>query len=544
MYIRKTQSRNSTCFQIGKKEQGRFKLIKHVGCAQDPAELEAVRLKAHKELLQLRLRNQLSLFPQTISPKAKLISWQITGFHQIFGSVYDGIGFPPNLLRDLVIARIVYPGSKLATVRYLNDALGIPVSRNTVYRFLDTLDKEQLTRIAYQFVAHRHRQQLTLIFYDVTTLYFETATEDQLRSKGYSKDHRHDMPQILIGLFVDQDGYPFDFDFFEGKTFEGHTLPKMVTYLKSKYTWKQLTIVADAGMLSQDNLAFLDSQGIGYIVGARLKNLPQTLKDAITTHEYTKAKVLETQYQGRRLLVDYSIKRAKRDQANRDRKIKKLRQKLEKKQSLVSKSKYLKTKGENRVVGIDEAKVLEDAQYDGLKGYLTNQQSQLPHQTIISHYHNLWQVEKAFRMSKHDLQERPVYHSKPQRIKAHLTLCFVSLLVMKETERILNLNQYSLKQAIKQLNQVGQGKIRIGKTTVELESELDEETQSLLSIFAGHWKGKVRRKVMKPPLRHPELVSGSEASRFRNKFGMTKPPRNLKKKSHLENLRRLWIAQR
>lgn len=486
VYIRRIKSRNSICFQIGRKEQGRFKLIKHVGCAQGAAEIEALRTKAKEVLNKLRLQHQLSLFPQAISSKAKLLSWQITGFHQAFGTVYDRIGFPLTLLRDLVIARIVYPRSKLATIRYLNDTLGITVSKDTVYRFLDTLDKDQLTQIAYQFVVKRNQQELTLVFYDVTTLYFETTNEDQLRQKGYSKDHRNDMPQVLIGLFVDPDGYPFDFDFFDGKTFEGHTLSKMITYLKGKYTWKRLTIVADAGMLSKDNLAFLDSQGIGYIVGARLKNLPQTLRTTITTHDYSDVRVLEAQYQGKRLLIDYSAGRAKRDKANRDKQIKKLQQRLVKNQTVIRKSKYLRTKGKNQVIGIDEAKILEDSPYDGLKGYLVNRQSPLSPQTIIAHYHNLWKVEKAFRMSKHDLRERPVYHSKPRRIKAHLTLCFVSLLTMKETEEILTQKGYSLEQAIELLSRVGQGKIRIGKTTVDLESELDKKTQSLLNLFVGH----------------------------------------------------------
>ena len=210
-------------------------MIEHIGCAQKATELEALRIKAKKRLTQLKFKNQLPLLTPDEPDEAELIVWHITGFHLVFGYVYDSIGFPNNLLRDLVVARIVYPKSKLATIRYLNKNLGFSLSKNTVYRFLDTLNKEELTQIAYQFVVNRHQQNFTLIFYDVTTLYFENPTEDELRRKGYSKDHRHDMPQILIGLFVDQDGFPFDFNFFEGKTFEGHTLPRMITYLKEKY---------------------------------------------------------------------------------------------------------------------------------------------------------------------------------------------------------------------------------------------------------------------------------------------------------------------
>jgi len=152
VHIRKVKSRNSLCFQIGYKQNRRFKLVKHVGCGQTPGEIQALRVKAKNLLRQIKFKNQLSLFARKHSPKAKLIDWKITGYHQVFGSVYDTIGFPDNLLRDLVVARIVYPKSKLATIRYLNQTLGIAATRGKVYRFLDTLDKDQLTKIAFKFV--------------------------------------------------------------------------------------------------------------------------------------------------------------------------------------------------------------------------------------------------------------------------------------------------------------------------------------------------------------------------------------------------------
>lgn len=484
MFIRKVKSRNSTCFQIGYKKNKRFKLVKHIGCSQEPEEIEALKLKAKNLLQKLKFKDQLSFLDKETSLKAKLASWKITGFHQVFGSVYDRIGFPDNLLRDLVVARIAHPRSKLATVYYLDQRLGIPVGKDTVYRFLDTLDKKKLTQIAFNFVYKRNSQKLTLVFYDVTTLYFETPKEDDLRQKGYSKDHRSDMPQILIGLFVDRDGYPFDFDFFEGKKFEGHTLPEMINHLKQKYSFQQLTVVADAGMLSESNLAFLDSQNIGYIVGARLKNLPGKCKERLVNIDYDKQSVWETNYARRRLLIHYSPKRAQKDQKRRERKIRKLKVRLQKGQTLVRKSKYIKLTRKNKIVGIDKKKIDEDTQFDGLKGYFTN--TQLSAKKVINNYHDLWQVERAFRMSKYDLRERPIYHSKPERIKSHLLLCFVSLLVMRETERILKQQDCSLKKAIRLLQQVGEGEVQVGKVKVPLESELSIKTQLILDLFVGH----------------------------------------------------------
>jgi transposase len=487
VYIRRIKSRNSICYQIGRKRQRQFQLIEHVGCGQGAEEIEALKLKAKQRLWQLKFANQLSLFPQQGQPKAKLIKWRVTGFHQAFGSVYDRIGFAGTLFRDLVVARMVYPKSKSATVRYLKQTLGIKVSKDRIYRLLDTLDKRELTQIAYDFVVSQHKgRNLSLIFYDVTTLYFESDKEDQFRQKGYSKDHRHDMPQILVGLCVDQNGYPFDLEYFEGKTFEGHTLAKMINSLKSKYTFQCLTIVADAGMLSKDNLEYLEGKKIGYIVGARLKNLSDELKKEIISQNYQSQSVYETKYQDRQLIIDYSKDRAKKDQANRDRQIKKLLQRLQKKQTVIRKSKYLATIGNNQVTGIDQAKIKEDALYDGLKGYLTNTRGYLSAKQVIDHYHNLWKVEKAFRMSKCDLRERPVYHSKAERIKAHLLLCFVSLLVSTETEKILQTKGYSVERSIELLSQVGEGTVKVGQVRVELESESHPETTSILNLLMGH----------------------------------------------------------
>lgn len=487
MFIRKTRSRKSTCFQLGEKQSGRFVLKQHVGCASTPAQIETLHLKAKQLLHEWKHTGQLPLFETGAHPvAAKLINWRITGFHQVFGTVYDRIGFPDTLLRDLVVARIVYPKSKTATLRYLDRYLGISVGKNHLFRFLDTLDKDQLTRIAFNFVESHHPAGITVCFYDVTTLYFETTVEDDWRQKGFSKNHRMDMPQILIGLFVDSNGYPFDFDFYEGKTFEGHTLVKAIESISRKYTFASLTVVADAGMLSADNLGYLDSVKVHYTVGARLKNLPQELTRQILGHPFLQQPIWEITTGNQRLIVDYSVSRAARDAQNRDRIIAKLKQKLAAKKTVVRKSKYLLTSGKHAILGVDYERMQADQQFDGLKGYFVNQGNPGQAQDIISQYHQLWQVEKAFRMSKHDLRERPIFHSKPKRIKTHLTLCFVSLLVMKEAEKQLHVINRSLQQAIELLGKVGQGVVRVGTVELITESEFDSTTQLILELFEGH----------------------------------------------------------
>lgn len=486
MYVRKIKSRKSTCFQIGEKRYGRFKLIKHVGCASTIHEIEALQVKAKQELQELILKNQLLLFPEIKkSFKAKLLNWHITGYHFVFGKVYDSIGFPSNVLRDLVVARIVYPRSKDATTRYLQNYLGVPLHRDKVYRFLDTLNKNKLTKIAYEFVSLKNKG-ISLIFYDVTTLHFETEKEDEFRKKGFSKDRRGDMPQILIGLFVDFEGYPFDFDFFTGNTFEGHTFKTSVEKLIKKYQFRSLTVVADTGMLSEDNLSCLEAKKINYIVGARLKNTKEEVSRQIINHDYKIKSINEIQLDRQRLIIEFSEDRAKKDMKNREKIIENLKHKLETGKPVVHKNKFLACENQNKITELDEKKIEVDKQFDGLKGYITNSSNQSGFKEIINQYRNLWKVEKAFRMSKSDLRERPIFHQEIKRIKSHLILCFVSLLVMKEAEKILNQKKYTIEKTIEIMGKVGEGEIRIGSTKMPLESELNQESKDILKLFLGH----------------------------------------------------------
>lgn len=486
MFVRRIKSRKSICFQIGEKRYGRFKLLKHIGCASTNDEIEALQIKSKQELKDSIFKNQISLFPEIKrSFKAKLLNWHITGYHLVFGTVYDLVGFPNNMLRDLVVARIVHPKSKDATVRFLRNYLGIMLSKDKIYRFLDTLDKNKLTEIAYEFVSFKNNG-ISLIFYDVTTLHFETEKEDELRRKGFSKDHRGDMPQMLVGLFIDREGYPFDFDYFTGNTFEGHTFKTSVEKLIKKYQFKNLTVVADAGMLSEDNLSYLEAKKINYIVGARLKNTKEEIVKQIIDHNYKIESIHEIQLDRQRVIIEYSEDRAKKDIKNREKIIDTLRHKLETGKPVVHKNKFLAWKNKDKIISLDDKKIEEDKRFDGLKGYITNSGNQNSFKEIITQYHNLWQVEKAFRMSKNDLRERPIYHQEITRIKSHLILCFVSLLVIKEVEKILNRKKYTIERTIEFMGKVGEGEIRIGNTKIPLESELNQDAKDILKLFLGH----------------------------------------------------------
>jgi transposase len=241
----------------------------------------------------------------------------------------------------------------MATIRYLKRHLGIDLLKDKVFRFIDTLKKDVLTEIAFNFVSKRSGG-ISVLFYDVTTLYFEAEDEDNFRKKGFSKNHRSDVPQILIGLFVDSQGYPFDFDFFEGSAFEGHTFQSAIDGIIGKYAFAVLTVVADAAMLSAKNLNYLESKGINYIVGARLKNLSDKTTTAVFHHNFADKPIMELTIGKQRLIVDHSEERAKKDGKNRERLIKKLETRLRKKQQVIRKSKYLLWKNQTKIAGIDK----------------------------------------------------------------------------------------------------------------------------------------------------------------------------------------------
>ena len=242
-----------------------------------------------------------------------------------------------------------------------------------------------------------------------------------------------------------ENGYPLGYDIFEGNRFEGKTLITMIKRFQEKYNIEKPIIIADAGLLSKNNISFLEEEGYGFIVGARIKSETSEMKSKILSKaEKIKNKggeiVINKRKEGLRLIVSYSTERAKKDKYNRNRGIRRLKANL-KAGRLTKKhinnrgyNKFLKLNG-NITITIDEAKIEEDIRWDGLKGYITN--TKLPAKKLIEKYRQLWQIEKAFRISKTDLRVRPIFHYVRRRIEAHICICFVAYAVWKELEYLL-----------------------------------------------------------------------------------------------------------
>lgn len=456
MFVRRNRNRSgSVSVQVIAKDGGRYRVICTVGTASHPDAIERLVREA-QEIIE-HPRHQPPLFPllsetdlavQAFMENMTNAQVRTIGPERIFGTLFERIGFnaiSSELFRHIVIARLAFPTSKLKTADYLYRYRGITVSAQTIYRFLDHLQrtsKDRVERIAY---AHTKTVlgEVAVVFYDMTTLYFEAEDEDDLRKIGFSKDGKFQHPQIMLGLLVGEGGFPIGYDIFEGNTFEGKTLLPTLQAIQKKYGFGKPVVVADAGLLSNDNLRKLAAAGYRFIIGGRIRNESDEIRTQILA-EATAMKdgdsVVLRKKDGTRLVVTYTDRRARKDAYNRERGLKKLRKSVKTgrltKNSINNRgyNKFLTLDGEV-TVAIDEKKVKEDARWDGLKGYVTN--SRLSPQKITENYAQLWQIEKAFRISKTDLRIRPVHHYRRKRIEAHICIAFVAYAVWKELERQL-----------------------------------------------------------------------------------------------------------
>lgn len=379
----------------------------------------------------------------------------INGTQLLLNQVYDSIGFnqiPDDILRHIVIARVSQPTSKLATVEYLKSYYDEDVDLNHIYRYMDKLYNTQM-ELAQQISVEHTRKifggKIGLMFYDVTTLYFETSQTDVLREPGFSKDGKTAESQVVLGLLVSEGGYPLSYSLFNGSQYEGFTMIPMIDDFKQRFTLgDDFVVVADSGLMNKNNVRLLQQAGYKYILGARIKNENSTVKQWILS--LNKEDNVCNEFKrpnGERLIVCYSEKRAKKDAYNRTRGIARLRKAY--KNGHITKQ-QVNRRGYNKFleiskdidVSISEEKIAEDCKWDGLKGYITN--TDINAECVIDQYHGLWVVERAFRISKGTLEMRPMFHFTERRIEAHICICFIAYKVYKELERLISINKIDM----------------------------------------------------------------------------------------------------
>src|SRR5690554_3433011 len=366
MFVRKKKNKSGVIsVQVIDKSSGKYKVVKTIGNSIDSFEVEKL-FKEGKEFIkntsglqEFDFENSTELVRTVLD---NISSHKLAGIDLVLGKIFDEIGFnqiEDELCRDLVLYRLVYPKSKLKTTEYLYRYAYKSYSEDEVYRYLDKLydsQKELAQRISYDHTRRILNGEINIVFYDVTTIYFEIDNEDELRRTGFSKEGKHQNPQIVLGLLVSKNGYPLAYDIYEGSKFEGHTMLPLIDTFKQKYDLSQLVIVADSGLLSNKNVMELQEKSYQFILGARIKNESKSIKEKILSLKLKNGESTIIKKGNLRLIITYSDKRAKKDKYNRERGLKKLEKRIRTgkltKASINNRgyNKYLKLEGQINVV--------------------------------------------------------------------------------------------------------------------------------------------------------------------------------------------------
>lgn len=507
MFVRKKKNRSgSVSVVVVDKRGGRFKELLTVGIAKADDEVDTLVQRGQrwiddylgvrridfddadkKEMELANARHFLDQIDNVLLNGAKLI----------LDKVYDSVGFnriADDVLRHLVVSRLCQPMSKMATVDYLKSHFDEDVDLNRIYRYLDKLYNSQQETVQRISVEHTFKVlggRVEMLFYDVTSLYFESFREDVLRSPGFSKDGKTSETQIILGLLVCENGYPLAYSIFNGAQYESYTMIPIVDDFKQRFGLDDFIVVADSGFMIKRNIELLRSGGYKFIVGARIKKSVPAIKEWILSLPHEDGLYHETKLaNGNRLIVTYSPKRASKDEFNRRKGVERLRKSFASGKITKDKinkrgyNKFLKI--ENDVaVAIDEGRIVDDALWDGLKGYVTN--TVLSPEEVVSQYRGLWVVERAFRVSKGTLETRPIFHFTERRIEAHVCVCFVAFKIYKELERVIHLLglQMSVDKALKIAKTIStiRLKLPLNDKTITQVMLLTPEQQSLQPLF-------------------------------------------------------------
>ena len=510
------------------------RIVRHVGIASDASELE--QLKAYGEELILNIKAERegpTLFddlpplsrgrpkikrlddilpPDQVSLSDVVEEKRIVeGFSEIAGQLYDDLGFNKILatgakhtLKDVVLARLSEPTSKRASCRILEDQFGKEMPLDRVYRMMDHLETQipMMQDLVRSASLRLLKDKVDILLFDVTTLYFESVEVDELRNFGYSKDQKYHCTQVVLALATTGEGLPIGYELFEGNFAETRTLQECLTSWHNQgLEVGRICLAADAAMFSKSNLALMREMGITYVVAAPLRKLTKEVKEQILNDQEYQPGVVEKDivwtkeipYQDeQRLIVTYSSARARKNAYDRKRLLDKLSRKLGKKRSiknLVSNRGYLKyINEENGVVcKLNEEKITEEERWDGMHGIVTNAPKEDEALALLHRYRRLWKIEEAFRVNKHTIKMRPIYHFKQERIKAHIAICYMVFALMRHMEYRIQITQKKMspKEIIEALNSV-QASILVHKKTrdrYKMPAHLREEARKIYQAF-------------------------------------------------------------
>lgn len=435
-------SSSSVSIQIYVIENRKRRIVKHIGTAKTEDEKEKLIILAHDYIE--KVSKQFNLFEKSNDKIVNLsqiryIEVYYSFFYEVVHKLLIHIGFDKhksNFLLDLVVIRLFEPASKLQSILLLEQYFGVKYRRQNYYETAPQWPdlKEKTEKIALNFAKKHYEFKYDLLFYDVTTLYFETFEEDELRKNGFSKDNKSSQPQILVALMVTKEGFPIAYEIFSGNTFEGHTFLPVIKKFANKNKVKDFTVVADAAMISDDNIKELIQNKLSYIVGARLGNVTQQLFDKIDKMMIrTNGHTIRIPTNKGYLVCNFSSLRYRKDKYEMEKQIKKA-ELLVANPSKAKKVKFTKATGKDKFE-INQDFIEKTRKLLGIKGYYTNlEESRVSNTLVIERYHELFKIEQNFRIAKSDLQTRPIFHFKEDPIKLHLLICFIAIVVSRNVE--------------------------------------------------------------------------------------------------------------
>ena len=541
-YVRKVRTASGAlAVQVVAKLRGRREIVAHVGSAHTDAELGILLEKARAIALgdQGQLEFEVPVRIESVQEVANGSAAALFGppakgkglpvgpgrtastssrlLYEATGKTYYGLGFDAVgdvVFRDLVIARIVEPTSKLDSLRVLADLGANTPSYRTIQRHLRSVVTDKYRDVITKkcFAHSSDRGTLSLLLYDVTTLYFEAENEDDLRKVGYSKERRVD-PQIVVCLLVDRTGFPLEISCFEGNTAETTTIVPILQGFQKRHDLAgvPMVVAADAGMLSCTNLKALDAAGFSFIVGSRATKAPGDLASHFRWHgnAFTDGQVIDTVTPRRgttvvnntklkaepvwnaaehpkawRAIWQYKAARARRDQKTLDAQEARAKEVIAGDKKAKA-TRFVTVAGDQHT--LDEASLARARALVGLKGYVTNiDAAQMSAREVIGKYHELWHVERSFRMSKTDLRARPIFHHVRESIEAHLSIVFTALAV---SHAIQDKTGLAIANVVKQLRPLRSATITINGTSQTFPPQIPDAQADILAhlgIETGH----------------------------------------------------------
>lgn len=461
-------------------------VLQHIGSAHSDEELNDLKVLAEEWIKDYS--RQLSIFPDE-NPNRLLhlnhstfIGIKYHFFLQQVRALQKKIKLDdlPALINDLVAIRIFEPASKLRSLELMEQFFGICHSRKAYYKIApNSIDlKKTVEDKVVKFAQVHYSFNFDILFYDVSTLYFETFEEDELRKNGFSKDNKSQQPQILIALMVSKEGFPVAYEVFSGNTFEGHTIIPVIKDFIEKNGVKNFTVVADAAMISSENILQLTKNNINFIVGARLGNISAALLEAIDKNMIREdGKSIRIKTDNSYLICSYSSLRYRKDRYEMEKQVEKATQVIAN-PSNIKKLKFTLTKGSK--IELNEALIEKTQKMLGIKGYYTNLEPSVANdKTIIERYHELYKIEQAFRISKNDLQTRPIFHFKEQPIKLHILICFMALVISKHIELKIGI---SIRKFLDESKKVVDGEVlnHITRKIVTIKAEPTQKMKGLI----------------------------------------------------------------